>query len=244
MGPLEPELLLCIPGPWNDRSEFVRTIVSETDGEFLFAGMIMAQPGRNEHVPLDFAPHDPQMRKAFEIAGQGQLPEPLLQQLGEHRGVAYLHFPVRIINEKERVIRFTAALRRCRGLAVKIESAGIAHEWDQWFSALNSERPVDLYRSFVVLVGDSRQYYSCGMHHFGLPDVEVDRKLEIREAADLMNRFNTWQIVEEPNIASGHTFSVTADAPRYRITSTEDSRHDPSNPFHNAHGVWNLIRAR
>ena len=80
MGPLEPELLLCVPGPWNDRSEFVRTIVSETDGEFLFAGMIMAQPGRNEHVPLDFAPHDPQMGEAFEIARQGQLPEPLLQQ--------------------------------------------------------------------------------------------------------------------------------------------------------------------
>ncbi len=183
------------------------------------------------------------MRGAFEIAGQGKLPTRLLDKVADHRGVAYLHFPIEIITQKERVIMFTEVLKRCGGFAVKVESAGVAHEWDRWFSALNSENPFDLYRTFVVLIGDSGHYYSCGMHHFGLPDVEVERSIEINEAADLMNRFNYRQIVEEPKIASGHTFSVTADAPRYLITRKDDSRHEPADFFHNSSGLWNLKKA-
>ena len=240
--PLLRELLLCIPGPWADRSDFVRAVISETKGEFMFAGVILANPAKKDHVPLDFGPHDPQMRQAIEIAGQGRLSTRLLDQVAEHRGVTYLHFPVGIISQKQRVATFTEALKRCGGLAVKVESAGVAHDWDHWFSALNSENPFDLYRTFVVLIGDSQHYYSCGMHHFGLPDVEVERSIEINEAAELMNRFNYWQIIDEPKLAAGHTFSVTVDAPHYRIASKNDSRHEPENFFHNPRGLWNLKR--
>lgn len=243
MNPSQRELLLCVPGPWKDRSDFVRAVISETKGEFMFAGMILANPSRKDHVPLDFAPHDPQMRQAFELAGQRKLPAQLLDRIGGHLGVAYLHFPVRIISEKERVVTFTKVLERCGGLAVKIESAGVAHEWNHWFAALSSENPFDLYRTFVTLIGDTNHYYSCGMHHFGLPDAEVDRSVEINEAADLMNQFNYWQIVEEPKLASGHTFSISPDAPRYRITQKDDSRHEPADLFHNVNGLWNLARA-
>ena len=100
MNPEQRELLLCIPGPWEDRSDFVCAVVSETKGEFMFAGMILANPGNKDHVPLDFAPQDPQMRHAFELAGQGKLSAQLLDRIAEHRGVAYLHFPVEIIREK------------------------------------------------------------------------------------------------------------------------------------------------
>lgn len=243
MNSTQRELLLCIPGPWQDRSDFVRAIVSETKGEFMFAGMILANPKGKDHVPLDFAPGDPQIRQAFELAGQRKVSQQVLEQISGHGGVAYLHFPIRIINERDRVITFTNVLQRCGGYAVKVESAGVAHEWRHWFAALNSKNPFDLYRAFVVLIGDADHYYSCGMHHFGLPDVEVERSVEINEAADLMNRFNYWQIVEEPKIAAGHTFSVTADAPRYRINLKNDARHEPEHLFHNANGVWNLKRA-
>ncbi len=236
------ELLLCIPGPWRDRSDFVRAIISETQGEFMFAGMILAKPKVKDHVPLDFAPHDPQMRRAFELAGQGKLSPQVLDQISGHGGVAYLHFPVGIVSQKRRVLTFTNVLQRCGGFAVKVDSAGVAHEWERWRAALTSGNPFDLYRTFVTLIGDSNHYYSCGMHHFGLPDVEVERTVEINEAADLMNRFNYWQIAEEPKLASGHTFSISADAPRYRMTLDSDTRHEPEHFFHNANGIWNLDR--
>jgi hypothetical protein len=74
MNPVQREILLCIPGPWKDRGDFVRAVISETKGEFMFTGMILANPGKKPHVPLDFAPHDPHMRQAFELAGQRKLP--------------------------------------------------------------------------------------------------------------------------------------------------------------------------
>lgn len=47
--------------------------------------MILANPKGNDHVPLDFTPHDPQMRRAFEIAGQGKMPPQVLDQISKHR---------------------------------------------------------------------------------------------------------------------------------------------------------------
>ena len=54
----------------------------------------------------------------------------------------------------------------------------------------------DIYCSVTTLIGDVGQYFSCGMHHFGLPECSTPRSLEPSTAADLMNRFNMWQIVE------------------------------------------------
>jgi hypothetical protein len=44
------ELLLCVPGPWEDRSDLVRAVASETKGEFMFAGMILANPRPSKRV--------------------------------------------------------------------------------------------------------------------------------------------------------------------------------------------------
>jgi Domain of unknown function (DUF4261) len=239
---MQRELILCIPGPWKERNEFIGAIITKTKGEFMFAGMILANPKGKDHVGLEFRTRDPQLRQAFEIAGRGKLPARLLDEIEQHQGIAYVHFPVQIISEKERVVTFTEVLRTCGGLAVKVESCGVAHQWEPWLAALRSENPFDFYRTFVVLICDSDYYYSCGMHHFGLPDVEVERSVETKEAADLMNRFNYWQIVDEPKIASGHTFSVTADAPWYRITQRNDARHEASHLFYNQKGLWSLKR--
>ena len=50
------------------------------------------------------------------------------------------------------------------------------------------------------------------------------------------------RIVEQPELSSGHTFSFTADSPRYRLNLVEDHRHDPEHLFHNPYGVWDCQR--
>ncbi|HEY1084723.1 MAG TPA: hypothetical protein VGE29_20830, partial [Prosthecobacter sp.] len=135
--------------------------------------------------------------------------------------------------------KFTGVLRRAGGLAVKVESSGVAHEWDRWFSLLSGST-FDAYCSAVTLIADSERYYSCGMHHFGLPESSLPRSIEIAAAADLMNRFNIYQIAEHPQLVSGHTFSTASDAPFYRLALSPDSRHDADDLFHNPHGVWDL----
>jgi hypothetical protein len=243
------EMILCVPGCWKDRTEFVRQVVSLDDaakspagdpnGQYMFAGMILADLEAKDHVPLDFCPADAKLPRAFEIAGQGKLPEELLVELKQHSAVVYVRFPLDLPRERERVLKFSSVLRRAGGLAVKVESAGVAHTWERW-SLLLSGTPFDLYSAVVVLVGDEKYFYSSGMHHFGLPESAVPRSIPAADAADLVNRFNYWRIVERPVLSDGHTFSPTPSAPHFRMTLEPDSRHEVDDPFHNAHGVWCL----
>jgi hypothetical protein len=237
------ELIICIPGTWSDRNDFLRQVIThEPKGRYMFAGMVLADVEAKDHVPVEFCAADSHIPKAFKIAGQGKLPADVLTRLGGHTAVVYLHFPLDLPDQRERVLKFTQLIQRLGGLAVKLESAGIAHTWERWF-ALLSGSPFDVYCAAVVLIGDEDYYYSCGMHHFGVPDCEVPRSIPVAEAADLMNRFNFWQIVEHPKLSTGHTFSVTATAPHFRLSLQRDFRHPDDELFHNPHGLWRLNTA-
>ncbi len=233
------EMVIGIPGPW-DRASFVQSVVGSTKSEFMFAGRILVHLPAQDHVELDFDDFFPQMVEAFRIAGQEKISQETLAAIALHKGIAYLHFPLELLTQQTRISKFTGIMQQIGGYAIKVESSGIAHEWKRWFSLINSNNPFDTYCAVVVLTGDNNDYYSCGMHHFGLPESQVSRAMPIQEAADLLNRFNYYQIEEKPNLASGHTFSLTADSRYYRIKLLKDYRHPDDDLFHNPFGVWNL----
>jgi len=81
------------------------------------------------------------------------------------------------------------------------------------------------------------------MHAFGLPDAAVPRDLDVQAGAHLLNVFNHYLIAERPSLADGHTFSVAADAPRFRLRKTACDTYKPEHAFHNPHGMWRLTRA-
>lgn len=234
------EIILCIPGPWTDRSAFLRAIVTqEPAGEFLFAGGILANPRDNDHIILDFCDPYVEMREAFRIAGQGRISSRTLDSISGHGGVAYLHFPMDFLAQRERMAKFCGVVKKAGGFAVKVESSGVAHEWDRWFSLL-AGNAFDAYCSAVTIIGGEDVYYTCGMHHFGLPECSLPRSIDIQEAADLINRFNMYEIAERPTLKSGHTFSLSSDSPHFRLTLRPDSRHEEDDLFHNPHGRWEL----
>ena len=237
------DLILCIPGPWKDQHDFLRRVIAhEPAGRFMFAGKILADLGDKEPVVAEFTAASPEMGRAFELAGQGRIAAPVLDLVQGHESTVYLHFSLDLRAERERLIKFTRLLQELGGHAVKVESAGCAHTWERWFALLNGS-PFDLYCAAVVLIGGQGHYYSCGMHHFGLPDCAVPGTLMPADAADLMNRFNHWQITEAPALESGHTFSLAADEPTWRLTLEEDDRHAAEDLFFNPHGLWTLSPA-
>ena len=239
---MENGIVVCIPGTWESRTKFIEAVVNSTRGDFMFAGMILAHPKGNDHVNLDFCEFDDLMLQAFKLGGQGKLTNLTLDEIARHKSVVYLHFPFDIVSQKGRLLKFTAVLSKCGGIATKLETSGIAHEWERWIELLGSTNPFDTYCASVVLVGDEGFYFSCGMHNFRLPDVQISNSLGGEQAADLMNRFNYWQIVEEPILESGHTFSLTADSEHFRLELLKDQRHFEDDLFHNPYGVWELQR--
>jgi len=232
--------VFCIPGPWADRSDFIKSIITITKGEYLFAGNLLANANRKEHFELDFCEADPNMVEAFRYAGQGKIREETLRTITEHKSVVYLLSPLHILEEKEKLRRFLDVLKLAGGFAVKIESSGIAHDWETWTECITSDLPFDLYRAFTLLIGDTDSFYSCGMHHFNLPDVEVPSNRGVEHGAELINQFNLYQFIEEPNLQHGNTFSLSEEAPRYRLAEVKDTRHTSDELFHNSRGLWKL----
>lgn len=235
------EITLCIPGPWMDRSDFLRSVITHAPvGQFMFAGGILADVQAKDHVMATVVDHDPALRRAFDLAGQRQLDEATLAAVAAHQSVAFLFLEGDVRALRPQLIKYSELLRDLGGTAVKIDSCGVAHTWARWLELLGSGQDWDLYCAAVVLVGDDDHYYSCGMHHFGLAECAVPRTLDPADAADLMNRFNMWRIAEDPVFESGHTFSLDADAPRWRLALTEDTRHAADEGFYNPEGVWVL----
>lgn len=129
---------------------------------------------------------------------------------------------------------------RSEFVALKIESVGFAHEWGAWEQLLRSDDLFDLYSGFVTLIADEQHYYSCGMHHFDLPDTQVPRRLPDGDAAHLMNQFNCYRIAESPDREEGHTFSLSEESPRFKLSRVDDVRYPEDHPFHNEMGLWDL----
>jgi hypothetical protein len=254
------EMVIAIPGPWQNREELQWRIMNALCGEFMFAGDILVN--RNEedyydYIGLTLYDADSNMSRAFEYAGQGKLTVKTLDAIANHRMIAYLHFPLAILGQQGRIGQFTEVLREVGGLAVKIESSGIAHEWEAWTALLELYNPFNLYCGFVRLTGDDNYYYSCGMHQFRLPDIRVGCSIDAVEAEKLINHFNDYQImqqetielmdnfleyytVQRPQLASGHTFSVVENGPYYRFTLLDDYRYDEENLFYNRYGIWDI----
>jgi len=234
------ELIVSVPGPWEDDADLRRRIINvEPEGRYLYAGRLLTDLVEKDQVGLELFEADPELPAAFDVAGQRRLPQKLIDELARHRAVACLRFPPALPEEIGLVRRYSLVLQGAGGMAIKVESAGIAHTWERW-SALTSGTAFDLYCAMVVLVGDTDQYFSCGMHHYGLPECAVPRSLPSSEAAEVMNHFNAWRIIEQPLLEDGHTFSLSEAGTRYRMTLEADTRHDADDLFHNSHGVWCL----
>ncbi len=124
---MENEIIVCIPGSWENRTKLVEAVIVSTGGDFMFAGMILAHPKGKDHVELEFYDADEQMTEAFSYAGQGKLTDVTLDKIAQHQSVVYLHFSFDIVSQKERIVKFTEVLSRCGGIAVKLETSGIAH---------------------------------------------------------------------------------------------------------------------
>ena len=234
------QIIIGVPGLWETRSDIVRAIASKSGG-FLFAGLVLMNTATKDSYTLEVYDHDPELAHAFEIAGRTHLTKEDIERIAVHRSTLYVLSSDVSVEDARRMLGVGRALLSAGGLAVKVESTGVAHSAAQWNAYAESDDSFQLYCAFVTLVGGVEYNYSCGMHNFGLPDTSVDSQLGLEEGADLINRFNYFQLAESPLLADGHTFSVTAEAPPYKLKKEICELYGPDEPFHNPFGRWHLI---
>jgi hypothetical protein len=235
----QPKIVLGIPGVWKDRSEIVTAIASKSYG-FLFAGMVIMDLATKQGFGLETYEHDPGLRKAFALAGAGQFDQKGLDAIDSHTFTLYPLGPGGSFDAAQAMVAVACGLLRAGGVAVKVESAGLAHTTDGWFKLAEKGDARSLYKAFVTLVGNDGNFYSCGMHNLGLRDAVVTGEIKPNAAARLLETFLLYRLLEKPKLKNGETFSIAVDAPYYRLKKERCETYSEKDLFHNPYGMWRL----
>jgi hypothetical protein len=240
------QTILCIPGPWASRTEFLTALFQARKGEYLPAGNILACPAVDTHWLLDLQEPDADLAAAFQRAGLfTAMSEAALASVAEHRMVAYLLTPPEQpagIAGARALAQAASAVLDAGGVAVKVETAGKAFDAAKWreLAALEADGPLwELFVALAIKASDGASF-TCGMHNLGLKDALV-RGLPTAEAINLLREFTYFGATEQPVLSAGHTFSQAVDAPVYRLAEVAQQPYADHLDFANPYGMWELI---
>jgi hypothetical protein len=233
-----PSIVLGVPGQWESRAH-AQAACLERGYSFLGPAPAVLNVTEKKIMPFAIEVHDrhPELRRAFEYAGRGQLSPALLDAIGKHTMTLYL-----VTEERPSVplaielMKFASLLLDLGGLAVKSECSGAAHSPERWREHLANPLPgVAAVSALTVLIRSGDRASSCGMHQLGFPDVDAP----LTAGAATLLEFNAYEAVENPKLTEGSTFSLRPDSPRFRLRK-QPSRYPKEQLFHNPFGEWRL----
>lgn len=231
-----PSFFLLVPGPWTDASKVVAALQSHgIEAQLRDDTAIESDQIRVELV------EDGRLADGFSWGRYGPLPDELVQQVGTCSHAALLELGFRVDQAHDRVATIGRALRDAGGVAVRMEASGSAWVWEPWLERLDTGLPGAIYETAVIAVQwDDGVLFTCGMHHFDLPDAQVEMD-DPSEAIAWLDAFNIWQLAESPVLLSGQTFRPDAESERRVVERWPDHRHHPNDGRHNPFGLWRFL---
>jgi hypothetical protein len=236
--------VICIPGNWNNWDEFILSVVTANNGEYIAAGKILMNNKSDKFFTLDFCEKDPRMQESFSFAGSvTRMTQNCIDEVGSHKSVLYISAETGNLGDAEQIALATNAILKAGGIAVKIETTGKAFEKTKWLNFFDNFEIANLYEMFVLdSISDSNgNVYSCGMQNLGYKDTIVSGE-EFQSAVNLISIFGYYQIVDKPTIANNQTFSIAAEAPIYKISNELIQPNKGDEFFENPFGMWRLTK--
>ncbi|MFJ7850282.1 endopeptidase [Peribacillus sp. NPDC097206] len=233
------EIIIGIPGVWKNRTELIQAVATQSDG-YLLAGHVLHNKEKNITFPIEVYEYEPHLKEAFDYASKGAFPESLLTEIDHHTFTVYIIAEVSDFEAVINLIDAGSALLKAGGMAVKIETAGMAHTKEAWQTLQKNPDIIPVYAHFVTIIGEEDHYGSFGMKAFGLPDVVTPNTMSPKDAVTLLSTFNFYNLGERPTFTNGQDFRIKSDAPTFTLTSRQDFRYEEDHPFYNPYGLWSL----
>ena len=200
---------------------------------------------------------DDRMPRAFEVSADRVHPSMTDDDeaaIAKHTAVAYILSPRLPAKDalwiSGRVLQLIAALLDDGALAVKCESAGIAHGAERWRELAKRARKKSLLDRASALrlafvrrpLGADDLLYSCGMHLLGARDIEVPASDEVMADVEWIDLLATYILAETPErgIHDGEGFRREEGGERRILRERKCTRYEPDDFFHNPYGYWRL----
>jgi hypothetical protein len=172
-----------------------------------------------------------------------------------HSAVAYIKSPplpaaaAQLVSA--RMLAVIDAMLDAGGVAVKSESAGIAHGAARWRKLAKQARQQDtreradaLRLAFVrrPIGDDDDTLYSCGMHLLGERDVEVTAGDDVHEDVGWMDLLAIYLLAEKParGVHDGEGFRQKPRGERRVLQAGVCTRYESDDFMFNPYGYWRL----
>lgn len=233
------QIVLGVPGMWRTRSDIVQAVASRAQ-PYMYAGNMLLNTETKQMCFVEIQEHDPTLRNAFAIAGHRSLTAADLDGIAAHTLTPYLIGDGGSIEAAVAMLDAGCAILRAGGLAVKVESSGIAYSASDWQSLAARHDDAAVFRAFVTFVRSGDDYYSCGMHTLGHRDAIVRGSGSGADVAALLQTFLFYLLHEHLVLNAGETFSVDAHSQYYRLMEAPSNMYPDDHPFTNPFGMWRL----
>ncbi|MCR9249105.1 MAG: hypothetical protein NXI20_01720 [bacterium] len=236
--------IICIPGTWANRTELVNSIVSTTNGEWIFAGMVLLNTKTKETFELEIQDFDSRMRESFELAGiMNKVSDDFLNKIHDHKSVVYLLAETASLEKAKSISHATKVLLESGGIGVKVETAGKAFEANHWIELVNNFELGNLYDMFVVdnLTQPDGTVFTCGMHNLGLFDSIISGE-DFSNAYKTVSILGRYQVIEGAQIGENQTFQTDLESPIFVINEEPNQPYDGDDIFGNPFGMWRLTK--
>lgn len=236
---MSEQIIIGVPGVWKNHAEVSQALAAQNHN-YIFAGFTLMDTTTQDVSFVEMQDYDPRLVDVFETLGDSSITDQELEKIAQHRSTLWVLSSDVSIEQARRMMNVGRTLLKAGGLAVKVESSGVAHSAKRWQEFAASDDLLQMYCAYVSLVEGDEYFYSCGMHNFGLPDVSVDRNAGIADATRLLNQFNSYQLEDLPQLDEGDYFSLDEHSPRYKLTFEACEVFEPEHPFYNPFGRWHL----
>lgn len=235
--------ILCIPGNWKSRSELIGAIAENNVDNFLFAGQMLMNLKTKAIYEIELHEKDDQLRKAFKAAGMvNRLGEDVLDEIEKHTHVVYVIGETGTPEKAKAIAEAGNAILKAGGTGLKVETTGKAFAKEKWMQLVEAYEEANLYQMFVIdSISDGETVFSCGMQNVGLKDTILSGE-EFQEAVNTISIFGYYQLIDKPVISANQTFSISAEAPVFRITDETEQPYADDELFENPFGMWRLKR--
>jgi hypothetical protein len=235
-----PDIVLTIPGPWRSPERFAEELAGK--GGYLLQGNEIVNVATRRAIPFGVQLPDAELPRMFQLAGQNRIPKKNLAELKHHACALTLRSCGGSVPAAREMMRVATAVMRAGGMAVKVDSAGIAHGREDWFKLAGDKQPGGLYWAFVATIASERETYTCGMHHLGLRDSITAVDMPPKERWFHLNNFNGYVYQAHPVLGDGDVLGNEESA-IFRIWQEPCTIYGPDTLYHNPYGMWRLKRA-
>jgi len=240
--PPKVEGILCIPGSWKERNDILHAIVEATEGEYIFAGMVLMNTKTGAAVKMLIEPRDETLPEKFRHLGmRSQVSEESLKQIDAYEQAVYLIHDTGSFDSAKILALAGRAILKAGGYGINVDTCNKIFEKDHWMDLTADASLYNLYEMFVhdAIQDEQGNLFSCGMQHLGLKDTII-YGLPAKTAHSTLKIWGSYQVIEQPVLKIGETFSIAPDAPRFRILKEKNPVYQQDELFYNPFGMWKL----